>query len=85
MIATIINLLYYILVILLLARVVLSWIRPDPYSSTWGPIMRFVFRDTDPILAPVRRILPPMGGLDLSPLIVWVAASFLRTILLGFF
>ena len=84
MIASLINLIYYIFIILLLARVVLSWIRPDPYHPTWGPLMRLVFQITEPILAPVRRILPPMGGLDLSPLIVWVAASFLRTVLLGF-
>ncbi|HFE66015.1 MAG TPA: YggT family protein [Chloroflexi bacterium] len=85
MIASIINLIYYIFIILLLARVVFSWIRPDPYHPTWGPLMRLVFQITEPILAPVRRILPPMGGLDLSPLIVWVAASFARTALISIF
>ena len=85
MITTIINLIYYIFIILLLARVVLSWTRPDPYHPTWGPLMRLVFQITEPVLAPVRRILPPMGGLDLSPLIVWVVASFLRGVLLSVF
>lgn len=85
MIASIINLIYYIFIILLLARVVFSWIRTDPYHPTWGPLMRFVYQATEPILAPVRRILPPMGGLDLSPLIVWVVASFLRSVLITLF
>ncbi len=85
MIASIINLIYYIFIILLLARVLFSWIRPDPYHPTWGPLMRFVYQATEPILAPVRRILPPMGGLDLSPLIVWVIASFVRTALISIF
>ncbi len=85
MIALLINLIYYIFLILLLARVLFSWVRPDPYHPTWGPLMRLVYQITEPVLAPVRRILPPMGGLDLSPLVVWVIISFLRSVLLSIF
>ena len=85
MIALLINLIYYIFLILLLARVLFSWVRPDPYHPTWGPVMRLVYQITEPVLAPVRRILPPMGGLDLSPLVVWVIISFLRSVLLSIF
>lgn len=54
---------------LLLARVIFSWIRPTPSSPIY-PVVDFVERATEPILAPIRRVLPPMGGLDLSSLLV---------------
>jgi YggT family protein len=40
-----------------------------------------VFRLTEPFLGPVRRILPPMGGFDFSPMIVLILAEILRTVL----
>jgi YggT family protein len=67
----IINIVYWILVILLWARVIFSWVRPDPYNPTWGPIVRFIYQVTEPLLAPIRRLLPGMSGLDLSPMILW--------------
>ncbi|MHB8588586.1 MAG: YggT family protein [Candidatus Dormibacteraceae bacterium] len=62
----------YALIILILVRVVFSWTNPYPNNSVY----RFVFRATEPILAPVRRRLPPMSGMDLSPLVVTLAAYF---------
>lgn len=81
LLVSLINTIYYILLILIFARFVLSWIRPDPYHPTWGPIVRFVYQATEPLLDPIRRLLPPMGGLDFSPLILLLALGFLRTIL----
>ena len=52
--------------LLILARVLLSWI--DPSGRT--RLGAFVISTTEPILAPIRRILPPTGMFDLSPLIV---------------
>ena len=63
---------------LILARVILSWIRVDPYHPVWGPILRFVFQATEPIMQPVRRMLPSMGGLDLSPIIVLLRLDLIR-------
>jgi YggT family protein len=48
--------------------VVLSWIRPAP-GSALAPVARFVWTITDPVLGPLRRMLPSMGGLDFSPFI----------------
>jgi len=62
----------YALIILILVRVVFSWTNPYPNNSVY----RFVFSATEPILAPVRRRLPPMSGMDLSPLVVTLAAYF---------
>ncbi|MCA9961191.1 MAG: YggT family protein [Anaerolineales bacterium] len=79
----IINLLFNIFYILILARIIFSWIRVSPYDPTWGPIMRFVYQVTDPIMEPIRRIMPPMGGLDFSPMIVLILASVLRSVLVN--
>lgn len=52
--------------LILLARVLISWVNPDPYN----PIVQFLRTVTDPVLVPLRRIIPPIGGtLDLSPMI----------------
>ncbi|UWN50067.1 hypothetical protein ASALC70_02285 [Alcanivorax sp. ALC70] len=57
-----------------LIRVILSWVAPDPSN----PIVRVVIQITEPIMAPCRRLLPDMGGLDLSPLIVLLGVQFLK-------
>lgn len=59
--------------LLILARVVLSWV--DPTGR--GQIGAFVVQMTEPILAPVRKLLPSTGMLDLSPLIVLILLGFL--------
>lgn len=55
--------------VVLVVRAVLSWIPISPGSSL-RPLVDGVYRVTEPVLAPVRRLLPPMGGLDLSVLLV---------------
>jgi YggT family protein len=59
-------------IIVLLVRVIFSWVSPFPTN----PISRFAFQVTEPVLAPVRRRLPPVSGLDLSPLVVMLAVYF---------
>ena len=55
-----------LLTILVFVRVLLSWI---PSVDHGHPVISFIVRITDPILQPIRRLLPPIGGLDLSPII----------------
>ena len=62
---TFIQLLAYLLWFLLLARVVMSWTNP----RGGGGLVAFVYQATEPILAPIRRLLPPAGGMDWSPLV----------------
>ena len=58
------------------ARAILSWVSPDPYN----PIVRFIHNVTEPVLRPIRMKLPVnFGGLDLSPIIVFLGIIFLRT------
>ncbi|MBF0160190.1 MAG: YggT family protein [Magnetococcales bacterium] len=58
---------------LLIIRVLVSWINPDPFH----PLMALLVRVTEPVLQPLRRWIPPMAGMDLSPLL----ALFLLTLL----
>ena len=63
----------------LLARIILSWV---PSVSRSNPIVDLLYRITDPVLEPVRRAIPPMGSIDLSPLIVFFGIRFLQSFLL---
>jgi YggT family protein len=63
--------------LVLLGRVLLGWIDPR-YQSTVG---RFVYSATEPVLAPIRRLLPQTGMFDLSPIVAFlVLAALLRII-----
>jgi YggT family protein len=63
----------------IIASALISWVSPDPRN----PIVQFLHRVTEPVLAPVRRMLPPWktGGLDLSPIIVLIAIQILEWVL----
>jgi len=63
---------------LIIFRALISWVNPDPYN----PIVRFLYRATEPVLAPVRRILPFGGlGVDISPIVVLLVIYFLQLFL----
>ncbi|HKZ16259.1 MAG TPA: YggT family protein [Geobacteraceae bacterium] len=59
---------------IIIARAIISWVNPDPYN----PIVRFLCRATDPVLDRVRKILPNLGGLDISPIAVILFIIFLQ-------
>jgi YggT family protein len=63
--------------LVILARVLMSWVNIDPYS----PLARIIFDLTEPVLAPVRNLLPPTAGLDFSPIIVMVLLQVVGQIL----
>ncbi len=64
---------------LVIAAALISWVHPDPRN----PIVQFLYRMTEPILRPFRRILPPgrTGGIDLSPVLVILLIVFLKIFL----
>ena len=64
---------------IIIARAILSWVNPDPYN----PIVQFLYKATEPLLHKIRRILPNMGGIDISPIVVLVAIMFLQKFLIG--
>jgi YggT family protein len=61
--------------VLLLARIFLPMIGVDPYQ----PLMQLILRLTEPILAPIRAILPQAGGLDLSPMVAMILLTILQS------
>ena len=63
-----------IYIYIIIGRAIISWVNADPYN----PIVRFLYKATEPVLYRVRRIMPDMGGLDLSPLVVIFAIYFLK-------
>ena len=72
-IAALLTYLLYAFIIVLFVRVAFSWVSPFPTN----PVSRFAFRITEPILPPVRRWVPPVSGIDLSPLVVMLVAYFI--------
>ncbi|MFH1681220.1 MAG: YggT family protein [Candidatus Eisenbacteria bacterium] len=68
---------------LLILRIFLSWFRVGPWGG--GRFTRFLYQATEPLLAPVRGILPPLGMIDLSPILVFVLLHFLKGAILSFF
>ncbi len=63
--------------LVLFVAVILSWVNLDRDN----PVLRFVTALTEPVLAPVRRLLPPMAGFDLSPLVVFIGLRLLQRLI----
>jgi YggT family protein len=71
--------LFTVLMIALFVRVISSWFGISPY----GRWMRPIFALTDWIIEPIRRILPPLGMIDFSPLVAWLVLSVARNFVLS--
>ncbi len=71
------RLLFLALYVVLLGRVLMSWVNPR-FDS---PVGRFLYETTEPILAPIRRVLPPMGMVDFSPIVAFVLLSVIAAAL----
>jgi len=77
--ARILDILLTILYWFILIRALISWVSPDPNN----PIVQFLYKTTEPILYPIRKILP-LGsrfGIDISPIIAFLAIMFLKSFL----
>ena len=53
---------------IILGRVIMSWVNPDPGNA----LVQIIYRITEPVLGPVRNFLPAMGGMDFSPIVVLI-------------
>ena len=67
------------LYLILLVRVLLSWVSPDPYN----PIVQFLYGVSEPVLRPLRRVIPPVSGFDLSPILAFIALMFIKSFLVS--
>lgn len=71
------QLLITVLMILVIARVIVSWVAP----SGGGGMVAFIYQATEPLLAPIRRLVPPSGGLDWAPLIAMLLLGLLLRVI----
>ena len=60
--------------LVLIARIALSWIPHNPHN----PVITFLYKITEPVLEPVRRVIPSIGGIDISPIVVFIGLSFIK-------
>lgn len=77
-IAFVLQMVLSVAIILVIVSALISWVNPDPYN----PIVRFLRAATDPLLRPIRRRVPLIGGgIDISPLILILVLYFLQYVL----
>ena len=80
----IVNGLIWLFIAAIFARAILSFVplvmRP-PYPAFLEAISRVVFQITEPVMAPVRRMLPTLGGLDFSPMVVIIVLWLIREVI----
>jgi len=69
----------YIFMGAIIIGIVASWINPGSYH----PILSIAHSISEPIMAPARRILPPMGGIDFSPMLVFLLLGVMRILIVG--
>ncbi len=68
-----VQLLLSTLMLLILARVIVSWVAP----RGGGGLVAFIYQATEPILGPIRRLIPPTAGLDWAPLIAMLVLGMI--------
>lgn len=78
-VASLLELLVYVFITAILIQVVLSWVAP----GTYNPMTSILRSLCEPLLKPVRRRLPPLGGLDLSPLVVLIVLQLVLILLIA--
>lgn len=71
--AAILSMVINIAIIVVVARAILSWVSPDPYN----PIVKLIHQISEPMLLPIQRRVPIMGGMDISPIILLFILYFL--------
>ncbi|MGC9017507.1 MAG: YggT family protein [Caldimicrobium sp.] len=73
----VIDLFLTIYIWIIVARALISWVNPSPFH----PLVRFLYKVTEPVLSPIRRIIPPIYGLDLSPVLVIFIIYFIKELI----
>jgi YggT family protein len=77
--ASFVSLLFWALELAILIRVLMSWIRPNPYN----PFVQAIYQITEPIMGPLRRIIPPLGMIDITPMVALIILQIVQGIVLS--
>ena len=79
-ITALVSLLFGVYSILILIRVLLTWVSVSPYH----PAVRILHQVTDPVILPLRRLIPPIGGtVDVSPIAALILLEILHSVLIS--
>ena len=74
-----INFIFEVLNIILIIRIIFSWLPHNRYH----PIIKFIYDITEPILKPFRNMIGPIGGIDFSPIIVFILLRILQNMIIS--
>lgn len=77
--ALLFSMIFNVMYFLLVARIILSWFAVNPYND----IVQILYKITDPILAPFRKLPLRMGMIDFSPIVAFIVIAFLRNFVVG--
>jgi|AntRauTorcE11898_2_1112593.scaffolds.fasta_scaffold09872_4 YggT family protein len=84
MLIWLVSTLFTVLNWLIIFRVIISWVRPDVDNKQWRKFLRIAYNITEPILGPIRRLIPTGSiGIDFSPLIAIFALSIIRNFVIS--
>jgi len=72
---------FQLLQLMLIVRILLTWF---PNIDWWKQPYKFLRETTDPILEPFRKIIPPFGGIDFSPMVLFFVLGILERVVLSF-
>ncbi|EGH00051.1 YGGT family protein [gamma proteobacterium IMCC2047] len=75
MLALVLNIYFFALIVV----IILSWVAPQ----TRHPAAVLIFQLVEPIMLPMRRIIPSLGGLDLSPIFIFIAINLIKILVIG--
>lgn len=84
----VVGVLYFIVLIYyyaILASIIMSFVMMFSGSMSPHPLLKLVWQLTEPIMAPVRKVVPPMGGLDFSPIFIFIGIQLIQNLLLSTF
>lgn len=85
-VANYVEALFLVYFALILVRILLSWVqqaRPLPYRTSLRAVVRFIEESTDPYLNLFRRVLPPLGPFDLSPILAILVLLLVEGLIVG--
>lgn len=77
--ANVLDIIFTIYSFIVIIAAVISWVNPSPYN----PVVRFLYRVTEPLLRPIRKLLPFRLPVDISPLILLLLIYFLQKFLIS--
>lgn len=76
--AQLLQMVFQIYTLILIARVLITWVNPDPFN----PVVQFLARVTDPVLEPLRKVIPSIGPFDISPIVALLLLQALQHFLI---